>query len=389
MPSGVPTSTVETGTPSAFASLRRGQRRDAAAVARSVRDHELGGRRHDAVDDLLLLAEPRRGQNRVADRRSLAGAQLRELLPHEVAVGGRRHGDDRAAAERDERDAVLLRDLVQELVGLGDRREQARRRHVLRLHRARGVDHEHDRGVVARHGERRVRLRHPDQQRAEPEHEQHRRDEAQPPRRALHERRQQRRRGEALALGLASPLERAPDEHRQRHEQRVRAATRDGRSSPGAAPALQEDGERAQPVALGREDGVRHAERREHARDAAPLLGGGGSEALAQRCAARVDAHLAARSPGRRATPRPRREAPARAGRGSRARARRGEAEAAAAAAASRAGRGSRRPRRRARAAARRAPARASAAPTEVAPPPSSSGSSCSAVSRPSSPCRP
>src|SRR5204862_786832 len=55
----------------------------------------------------------------------------------------------------------------------------------------------------------------------------------------------------------------------------------------------EEGGKGAQPVATGRQHAVRHAERRQDARDAAALLGSRDCEALAQRAAARVDANLA------------------------------------------------------------------------------------------------
>ena len=96
-----------------------------------------------------LAGELRRPRDRVADRRAALRGQVRERLPDELAVARHRRDDLGVAGERDHADAELGRQAVEELPDRLLRRLEARRLDVVGEHRARGVDGEHDRRLLA------------------------------------------------------------------------------------------------------------------------------------------------------------------------------------------------------------------------------------------------
>ena len=199
--------------------------------------------------------------------------------------------------------------------------------------------------------------------------------------------------GAREALGAPGRVAaRARRTRRDERQQRAGASKRQRRLEAHRPLPLQEDGERAQPVAGRGQHVVTDPERGERARDAGAILRGGGGEALAQLRAAGVDAQLAARLRVDEEELAHVRQLLLAGIADLHARARRGVRRARAAGGASRSGRGSRRRRPRARAGGRAR--RCGAAPRRARsrrrcpPPVSSRRRAASSPSRPIRPCR-
>ena len=177
----------------ALRALARGrERRGLPAVPRPVRDDEHRGRGHDAVARALARPEARRERDRIADRGTFARRERVERVDCERAVGGRRQGDEGARAEADDRNAVLLRDAIEERLCRAPRSLEPGRLHVLRGHRPRHVDREHDGGLLSRDLDVRVRACGSDNEREERDEEDPERDRAAPARALGDEVRQER-----------------------------------------------------------------------------------------------------------------------------------------------------------------------------------------------------
>ena len=135
------------------------------------------------------------------------------------AVGGRLDDEPRIGRERDEADPELLGEPVHEigrgLLG-GD---QAVRIDVGGPHGAGDVHREHDRGLLARHGQDERRPGEADRQRGDRGEVEHGREVAPPARRARRDVGQQVNVGEADRVAGAAPLDEEVADQRDRHDQ--------------------------------------------------------------------------------------------------------------------------------------------------------------------------
>ena len=216
----------------------------------------------------------------------------------ERAVGRRRDAHDRAGRERDDADLELVRHLVEERLRGDTRRVEPRRLDVVRLHRARDVDREDDRRLLALHVDGRVRPRDADDEEDERDEQRQRRQVAEPTRAAVDDVREQvgipelglRRDPPAVAIDVDRDEDRERRERRER-ERPVEAHARLLRRNVTSG---------AEPVAGRREDDMPHPGRRQRPRDLRALGCRRDREALAQAdgCACRRGAGV--RSRGRR-----------------------------------------------------------------------------------------
>ena len=130
-----------------------------------------------------MLSNVDRKRKGVADRCPTRGEEdvcPVERLPNEPAVGRRRGCDLSFAGEHDESDAHASRDPLEERADRTLGRRKPRRLDVVRVHRARDVEHEHDRGLVVRDEGLHPRPRHGGAERRERDEKEDERDVAAP-----------------------------------------------------------------------------------------------------------------------------------------------------------------------------------------------------------------
>jgi hypothetical protein len=107
-----------------------------------------------------LEAQPYGNRDRISDRSAAEAAKLArriDRLGDKRVVACRRRRHLRFPGEQDQPDAHTARHFLEERVDRLLRCQETRRLHVDRLHRAGDVEHEYDRGLVARHQRARTR----------------------------------------------------------------------------------------------------------------------------------------------------------------------------------------------------------------------------------------
>ena len=130
------------------------------------------------LPSLARCLRPRRADRRdgVADRGALGRVQSPERLADESPVGRRSEGELRPRRERDDPDAELLRDDVDQPVGCVLGGGQPAGADVRGAHRTGGVDREHHGRLLPLDADGRVRPRDADEQRRERGEEDRHRD---------------------------------------------------------------------------------------------------------------------------------------------------------------------------------------------------------------------
>ena len=216
-----------------------------------------------------------------------------------VAIGGRRDGLLGVVGERHEPEPQLVGQLVGERVaGLDGGREPVGL-DVGRAHRAGDVGDHHHRRLALRRGDRALRPRERDDQRAERDQQEERRQVPAPARPRGREPGQQRRVAEAGGLGALAPLhdrvgrgrqgqQQQPDQHRRLAE--AHAALPDAPHAQLGSPEVAR--ERPEPVTLRRQHEVIGADAPQRGRDLLALLRRRLRELLAHPALVRVDVQL-------------------------------------------------------------------------------------------------
>ncbi len=160
----------------------------------------------------------------VEPSRLAAAKAAGERAAHLLVVGGRRLQHLRDVAERDRADAQLLRRLLEEALRRRAGGAQPVGPDVGGRHRSRRVGDEHDRGLLDRHRDGRLRAGEREHERGDGHAEQRRRDMAAAARagRQRGDARAREADGEAAAAPLGEQVERQVGGHRQQAEQEER-----------------------------------------------------------------------------------------------------------------------------------------------------------------------
>ena len=150
-----------------------------------------------------------------------------------LAIRGRRQDSLCRLRKRDHPDAVLLRQVREKRADDLLRDCKPARRHVLRRHRARGVDRQHDRGLLLLDREHRMRAREPGCEERESEEREGRRQVTEPARASADEIGHEGRARECRRLPVPATLEQDVAGDRSRHGEE-----RQERERPGEAHRL-------------------------------------------------------------------------------------------------------------------------------------------------------
>ena len=153
----------------------------------------------------------------IAERGAVPRAEVAERGLRRAAVRGRGQDGVRAVREGDHPDPVALGQPVEEAADHALRHGEPARWHVGRDHRARRVHREHDRRLLLRHRDHRVRPGEADRERGERDERERGGEVAQPAGPAADEVRVQGRRREGRRLPFPPPLEQDVAGDRERH----------------------------------------------------------------------------------------------------------------------------------------------------------------------------